>query len=291
VSGRLLLIGGTGFLGSFVAIRLASREPLVLVRPTSDRRVLPPRVEVRVGELSRPLPLDGVETLVYCASMGFGQVPALVQQVDSAGVRRAIFVSTTAIYTSLPAPSREVRLKAEEAVQTSSLNWTIVRPTMIYGTQRDRNISRLLRFLHRWPIFPQCGNALWQPVHVEDVADAIVSVLETPATYRRAYNLGGAQPLRFAELLRTAARAVGRRVLLVPVPLAAAALGARLTRAVSEEQVRRLAEDKAFPFTEASADFGYCPRSFEEGARAEARLLGLALRPARPSTGSGRAGH
>jgi nucleoside-diphosphate-sugar epimerase len=265
VSGRLLLIGGTGFLGSFVATRLASREPLVLVRPTSDRRVLPPRVEVRVGELSRPLPLDGVETLVYCASMGFGQVPALVQQLDSAGVRRAIFVSTTAIYTSLPAPSRDVRLQAEEAVQASSLNWTIVRPTMIYGTRRDRNISRLLRFLHRWPVFPQCGNALWQPVHVEDVADAIVSLLGTSATYRRAYNLPGAKPLRFADL-----------VLLVPVPLAAAALGARLTRAVSEEQVRRLAEDKAFPFIEASADFSYSPRSFEEGARAEARLLGLA---------------
>jgi nucleoside-diphosphate-sugar epimerase len=276
VSGRLLLVGGTGFLGSFVATRLASREPLVLVRPTSDCRSLPPRVEVRVGDLAQPLPLEGVETLVYCASMGCGHVPALVRQLDAAQVQRAIFVSTTAIYTSLPAPSRAVRVQAEQAVQTSSLDWTIVRPTMIYGTQRDRNVSRLLRFLRRWPVFPRCGNALWQPVHVEDVADAIVSVLETPATYGRAYNLGGAQPLRFAELLRTAARAVGRRVLLVPVPLAAAALGARLTRAVSEEQVRRLAEDKAFSIAEASADFGYSPRTFEEGAHAEARLLGLA---------------
>src|SRR6185436_9257337 len=115
------------------------------------------------------------ETLVYCASMGFGHVPPLVAALESAGVRRAVFVSTTAIYTSLPAPSKAIRLEAERLVQASSLDWTILRPTMIYGTPRDRNVSRLLRYLRRWPVFPVCGNALWQPVHVKDVAAAVVT--------------------------------------------------------------------------------------------------------------------
>jgi nucleoside-diphosphate-sugar epimerase len=276
VSG-LLLIGGTGFLGSFVAARLAARQPIVLVRPTSDRSVLPPGLELRTGDLAAPLPLSGVDTVVYCASMGFGHIPAVVQSLETAGVRRAVFVSTTAIFTTLPAPSKTVRLAAEAAVQASSLDWTILRPTMIYGTARDRNISRLLRYLRRWPVFPVCGNALWQPVHVEDVASAVVAALDAPATSRRAYNLGGAAPLRFTELLHTAARALGRRrLLLLPVPVGAAVLAARLSRIVTPEQIRRLAEDKAFSITPAAQDFGYQPRTFEQGVTAEARLLGLA---------------
>ncbi len=276
MSGRILLVGGTGFLGSVVAARLAARDPLVLVRPSSNLQVLPPGLRTLVGDLSQPLPLRNVDTLVYCASMGLGHVPPLMPELEAAGVRRAAFVSTTAIFTSLPARSRALRMAAEGAVQGSRLAWTILRPTMIYGTARDRNISRLLRFLKRWPVFPLCGNALWQPVHVEDLADGVVNALDAPVTVGRSYNLAGASALRFSDVLRTAARAIGRQVLLVPVPLEAAALAARLTRVVTEEQVRRLAEDKAFRIDDAQGDFNYKPRSFAEGVTQEARLLGLA---------------
>jgi nucleoside-diphosphate-sugar epimerase len=278
MTGRILLVGATGFLGSFVAARLAPRRPIVLARPTSDQSVLPEGLEVRVGDLAAPLPLAGISTLIYCASMGFGHVPPLVRQLEACGVKRAVFVSTTAIFTSLPTNSRAPRLTAEAAVKTSSLDWTLVRPTMIYGTARDRNISRLLRFLKRWPIFPVCGNALWQPIYVEDLAAAVVAALDSPSAIGTAYNLAGAAPLAFSDLVRTAARAVGRRVLLAPVPIDAAVMAARLTRIVSPEQIRRLAEDKAFAITDAARDFGFAPHTFEQGVRLEARALGLASR-------------
>jgi uncharacterized protein YbjT (DUF2867 family) len=276
MSGKILLVGATGFLGTYVAARLAERAPALLARPASDRSVLPEGLEVRLGDLAAPLPLDGISTLVYCASMGFGHVPPLVAQLEARGVKRVVFVSTTAIFTSLPSASRSVRLDAEAAVEQSSLDWTLLRPTMIYGSARDRNISRLLRFLKRWPVFPVCGNALWQPIYVEDLADAVVAALDSTQTLHRTYNLAGAVPLSFGELVRTAAAAVGRRVGLVPVPITAAVLAARVTRIVSPEQVRRLAEDKAFDFTPAARDFGFAPRAFDAGVRLEARALGLA---------------
>jgi uncharacterized protein YbjT (DUF2867 family) len=275
VTGKILLVGATGFLGSFVAARLIERAPVVLARPTSDLGVLPKGVEVRTGDLASPLPLDGVSTLIYCASMGFGHVPGLVRQLEAYGVNRAVFVSTTAIFTSLPSRSRAVRLEAEAAVQQSSLEWTLLRPTMIYGTARDRNISRLLRFLKRSPLFPVCGNALWQPIYVDDLAEAVLAALDTPRSIGKAYNLAGAAPLAFKDLVRTAARAVSRRVVLLPVPVAAAVLAARLTRIVSEEQIRRLAEDKAFAFTDAALDLGFAPRTFDAGVSLEARALRL----------------
>lgn len=276
MSGRILLIGATGFLGSFVAARLVEREPLALVRATSDTAVLPEQIGVRYGDLNDPLPLEGIDTLMYCASMGFGHIPPLVSQLEQRGVKRAVFISTTAIFTSLPSASRTLRLAAESAVQRSSLDWTILRPTMIYGTARDRNISRLLRLLKRCPAFPLCGNALWQPIYVEDLADAAVAALDSSHTTRRIYNLAGAEPLRFADLVRTAARAVGRNVRLIRVPIAAAVIAARLTGVVTPEQVRRMAEDKAFSYAEAARDFHFAPRSFAQGVACEVRALGLA---------------
>jgi uncharacterized protein YbjT (DUF2867 family) len=207
--------------------------------------------------------------------MGFGHVPNLLDQLEQAGVKRAMFISTTALFTTLRSTSRETRLAAEAAVQQSSLDWTILRPTMIYGTQRDRNISRLLRFLRRSPVFPLCGNALWQPIYVEDLADAVVNALDSSQTSRKTYNVAGAEPLRFADLVREAAHAVGRKVALIRLPIEAAVVAARLTRIVTPEQVRRLAEDKAFSYDDAARDFGFQPRTFTDGVRLEAHALGL----------------
>ena len=276
MSGRILLVGATGFLGSFVAARLMERDTVALVRTTSDTSVLPERMELRYGDLSAPVPLDGIDTLVYCASMGFGHVPPLISQLEQHGVRRALFMSTTAIFTTLPSNSRAARLQAEAAVERSAMEWTILRPTMIYGTARDRNISRLLRFLRRVPVFPLCGNALWQPIYVADLADAVVAALDAPTTRVRIYNLAGAEPLRFAELVRTAARALARNVVLVRVPVQAAVAAARVTRVITPEQVRRLGEDRAFSYAEAARDFGFAPRSFAQGVACEVRALGLA---------------
>jgi uncharacterized protein YbjT (DUF2867 family) len=276
-SGRILIVGATGFLGSHVATRLAGRQPIALVRPTSDRSLLPPGLETRLGDLDQPMALDfdGIDTLVYCASMGFGHIPALIAQLGTSDVQRAIFISTTAIFTTLPSAGRALRFAAEDAVTASSLDWTILRPTMIYGTARDRNISRLLRALKRWPVFPLCGDALWQPVHVEDLAGAVVATLDTPATIGRTYNLPGAEPLPFSALVRAAAHAIGRKVLLLPVPLELAVFAARLTNIVTPEQIRRLAEDKDFVYTDAATDFAYAPCSFSDGVTREARSLHL----------------
>ena len=276
---RILLVGATGFLGSFVAARLMERHPVALVRPSSETSVLPRGMELRRGSLNGgPLPLDGISTVVYCASMGFGHVPRLVRQLEQRRISRALFISTTAVFTTLPSASRTPRLEAEAAVERSSMDWTILRPTMIYGTARDRNISRLLRFLKRIPVFPLCGNALWQPIYVDDLADAVVAALDSSDTVKKVYNVAGAQPLRFADLVRTAGRAVERNVTLIRVPLAAAVLAAGLTRAVTPEQIRRLAEDKAFSYADAARDFLFAPRSFAEGVACEAEALGLARR-------------
>ena len=289
---EIALAGGTGFTGRRVATRLAARhgaEQLAcLVRPGTSLSALPANHVTIRGDLADAASLrrwlDGCRTLVYVASMGFGHVPHVVSAAHAAGIERALFVSTTALFTSLPAPSKAVRQAAEDSVTQSRLHWTIVRPTMIYGAPGDRNMERLLRAVARWPLFPipGSGRSLIQPVHVDDLADGIAAAVERPSTIGQAYQLSGAAPLPFAEAIAAAARAVGRRPRRIRLPLAPVrwalhaveSVGMRLP--IREEQVLRLAEDKAFDHAAAAADFGFQPRSFEAGIRAEAGLLGLA---------------
>ncbi len=155
---------------------------------------------------------------------------------------------------------------------------------MIYGAAGDRNLSRLLRLLSQAAVLPVPGNGkcLHQPVHVADVAAAVLTALQLPEAIGSLYNVAGPEPLQFSELLHTCAQVVGSRTQLVPVPLAplvALARGyERLSRhpRIRAEQLLRLAEDKAFGIDDAIRDLGYAPRSFADGIGDEARTLGLA---------------
>jgi nucleoside-diphosphate-sugar epimerase len=117
---------------------------------------------------------------------------------------------------------------------------------------------------------------------VADVAAAVLASLQRPAAIGSLYNVAGPEPLPFAELLRTCARAVGSRTRLVPIPLAPLVTLVRgyerLSRhpRIRAEQLLRLAEDKAFPIDVAIRDLSYAPRPFADGISDEARALGLA---------------
>lgn len=289
---RLLVTGGSGFLGGYVLREAARRghETVALARSTgSARRVAARGARPIRGDLTRPDGLGGVlagagcDALISLTSLGHGHGPAIVTAAAEAGIRRAVFVSTTAVTTTLHPPTKQVRLAAEEQIRSSGLDWTILRPTMIYGAPGDRNLSRLLMLLDRAPVLPlPGGDHLHQPVHVADGASAVLAAAERPAAAGSLYTIAGPDPLPFRELMRLAARAVGSRTRLVPVPLTPLVVLAqgweRLSRCprIRAEQLQRLGEDKAFPIDAAKRDLGYSPRPFPEGIAEEARALGLA---------------
>ena len=137
-----------------------------------------------------------VQVLVNLASLGFGHAPAIVNACLAADVERAGFVSTTSVFTKTKAASRPVRLAAEETIKVSALKWTIVRPTMIYGAAEDRNMARLLHLIARYPVvvLPGGGSRLQQPVHVADLASAIVTAFLDGRSVGKCYNIAGPEP-------------------------------------------------------------------------------------------------
>src|ERR1700744_2672843 len=151
---RLLVVGGSGFLGGYVLREAAQagHQVLALARSAAAARAV-------AGSGAKPLPGDlddpgrlaatfagaSADALLCLASLGFGHGPSVVAAAQDAGLTRAVFVSTTAVTTTLHPPTKRIRLAAEDRIRGSRLDWTILRPTMIYGDGGDRNLSRLLR--------------------------------------------------------------------------------------------------------------------------------------------------
>lgn len=283
---RIAITGVLGFVASHLIPRLQSRGARLIgiVRPGRDASRLEAQgLEVRRLDLDRPeaapAAFAGAVAVVHLS--GIAQVTRLLPSILEAGVARGVFVGSAGVYTRLKSPSADAKRAGEAALRASTLGYTILRPSMIYGTPADRNMVRLLRWIRRMPVvpIPGAGRTLQQPVHVEDLADAIVASLERPSISGREYDLGGPRALPLRDIVRLAGQAMGRRAVLVPLPITPAhrvVLGLRRLKVpipVRPEQVLRLTESKAVDIEPARRDLGFDPRPFEEGIAAEAKML------------------
>lgn len=288
----ILVTGSTGFLGTHTIPKLAEEyqgKIRCFVRETSDVSLLKKysNVELVYGSFDNietfENALDGVDTLINIASLGFGHGPSIIQACLNKNINRAIFISTTAMFTQLNASTKVIRQEAEKSITDSGINYTILRPTMIYGTEKDRNMYRLVKLLNKVPAFPVFGTGeyLQQPIHVEDLADAIVKSYKSNNTSFKAYNLSGKDELSYNEVIDTISELLNKKVKRVHLPVKPVLIGLSGYEKLSKnpilkaEQVLRLNEHKNFSHKDALNDFNFSTRSFKEGIREEIALMKL----------------
>ncbi|HEX6390137.1 MAG TPA: NAD(P)H-binding protein [Solirubrobacteraceae bacterium] len=232
----LLLTGATGLVGSALLRRLtAARIPTrCLVR--DPKRLGPERVRVQIalGDLADPPSfrnaLRGVDTVVHLAASIRDQPGGSIEELNGiatwrmvaaaerAGVEHFVFFSALNATTHNRARFMRAKALAEEAVAESGLRTTIFAPSIVYspGDQFLTLLSRLALL----PLVPISGggDAQYQPIWAEDVADCVMASLERNGSSAPRYELAGPDTLTYNAITDLVIRASGRSRPIVHVP-------------------------------------------------------------------------
>jgi uncharacterized protein YbjT (DUF2867 family) len=236
----LLLTGATGTIGRPLLRRLVAAGVPVRCMVRNPRHLGSERVRVQIalGDLADPFSfryaLRGVDTVVHLAAAIRDQPGGSIEELagiatwrlvrasERAGVKRFVFFS--ALGASTRNPTRLLRAKAiaERAVVSSSLAHTIFAPSIVYSPG-----DPFLRLLHRLSLLPVVplsgsGQAAFQPIWAEDVADCVMAALPFASHGAQAadarFELAGPETLTYRALVETVLRSLGRRRPLVGVP-------------------------------------------------------------------------
>lgn len=229
---NVCVIGGSGFVGRHIVHLLAAQGCDVRV-PTRHRErakqlILLPTVDVLDANVHDETGLAaltrGMDAVVNLAGVlhdargerGFAQTHVeltrkLIAACQANGVRRLVHMS--ALGADVNAPSKYQRTKgaAEALVRASNLDWTVFRPSVIFGRE-DSFLNLFAMLLKLAPVmFLASPNARFQPVFVEDVATAFVRCLVDRATFGQSYDLCGPRVYTLRELVALVGAISGHR--------------------------------------------------------------------------------
>jgi NADH dehydrogenase len=243
---KVLVAGGDGFIGAPLCTALANRghEVTVLSRnPPEDP--LPDGVEHATGDVTASdsiAPIveghDGVVNLVALSPLfrpkggeakhfevHLEGTRNLVTAAEAGGADR--FLQQSALGADPEGNTHYIRAKgqAEAVVRDSDLDWTITRPSVVFGEGGEFvKFTKLLAPPYVTPL-PGAGKTRFQPIHVDDLVPMMADAMEDEEHIGETYDIGGPEKLTMAQVAKLGHRADGRSVNVLPVPMALAKLG------------------------------------------------------------------
>ncbi len=272
---RVAITGGTGLVGGHIAEALsAAGHQVVLIARGVDQRpwarevlALPHVSHVRTGiddEEALANAFQGCEAVAHCAGInreiGSQTYQAIhvtgtinvVRAAEKAGVKRLALVSFLRARPACGSPYHESKWAAEEIVRKANLEWTIVKPGMMFGPG-DHMLDHLSRAIRTFPFYVGVGQRRVRPLAVEDAARVLTAALVDGRLSRKTIPLLGPTELDFDDIARLVARVIGKRRLFIRAPIALHYVLARVAEAtmtvplISTAQVRILEEELIEP--------------------------------------------
>lgn len=201
--------------------------------------------------------------------------------LEAYNARHVVVLSSTSRFTKDDSPDPvdqaialrlvEAESRVQEWAEKRGIEWVILRPTLIYGFGRDKNIAEIAHFIRRFGFFPLFGKAsgLRQPVHAIDVATTCIAALQAPHAANHAYNISGGETLAYREMVGRVFKSLDRRPHFLSIPLWIFKLALYLLRLLprykkwSAAMAMRMNADLVFDHSAATHDLGYQPRAFD----------------------------
>ncbi|MEE8483889.1 MAG: complex I NDUFA9 subunit family protein [Nitrospinota bacterium] len=232
---KIFVAGGTGFVGSYIVRELLKKGHSVKCLTRRNIELHEGATQV-IGDALAPYMLpgnmfsfDAVINLIGIIrefptrGITFGRLHTeatrnLVDAAKAVGIKRFIQMSANGVNDGSTSATGYQRTKyeGEEIVKTSGLDWTIFRPSLIFGkppegrTEFCTEIAGVIRNAPFIPVFDG-GEYRMQPVHVKDVAAAFAGSLEKPESIGKTLHLGGADTFSYKELLDIICAAMGKK--------------------------------------------------------------------------------
>lgn len=273
---KSLVIGATGLVGGYIVERLvrSGQRPLALSRAPRDRT----GIDWFLGDLEKPEAFKFPEFATLFCTASAALLPRALPYLFNPSLKRIVVFTSTSVLTKIDSeiPSERTTLtrlaEAERNIASicsqAGIEWTILRPTLIYDEGRDRNITPLSRLIRRFGFMPLVGGAqgLRQPVHAEDLAIGAVSAASSQAAANQIYSLPGGETLTYREMIGRIfdGMKLPRRTLSIPPVLwrAGFVVAKPLFPTANAAMGIRMMKDMAFDSTPAVRDFGWKPRNF-----------------------------
>jgi len=248
---RVLVTGATGFVGGHLVPALVERghDVVALTRDPAGY-VAPTGVEVVEGDVLDPdlrlPPVDAAYYLVHSMQAGADfeerdrrAARNFTEAVDAAGIERVIYLGGLGSEDEGLSEHLRSRREVERLLGRGEADLTALRAAIVIGAG-SASFQIIRQLAARLPVMvtPSWVRTECQPIYIADVVEYLVGVLETPETAGRTYEIGGPDVLTYQEILtRTAQLLVGRRPLIIPVPVLTPGLSARWLGLVTDVDV------------------------------------------------------
>ena len=299
---RVALFGGTGFVGSYIIDQLveSGHLPRILVRSNSHNKIISPdRCEIVEGNIANTddimNALEKADAVIYTIGI-IREFPrqgityeklhfeGAVKCMDAAaekGIKRFILMSANGVCPD-GTGYQKTKWMSEQYLKNTSLNWTIFRPSLIFGDPRGHDRPEFCTQLKKdlinlpipAPLFHEglipfnAGSFSMSPIHIKDVANIFVSSIEKENHYGKTIELGGEKEITWKEIIQIIGNAYGKKKWAVPAPLIAVkTVAAMLDRfswfPVTRDQLTMLVEGNACNSTKFFSENDIKPRSFD----------------------------
>ncbi|MFA6635570.1 MAG: NAD-dependent epimerase/dehydratase family protein [Candidatus Omnitrophota bacterium] len=285
---KIFITGGTGKISRMLLSRLSAcgYDMTVLTRKSSLGE-LPPNVRIARGDILDPQSfsqaLSGRDSVLHMAAVTHTNSTEryfnvnsigtrnMLASAEEQGIKRFIHVSTRAISPDGGGYSRS-KIEAERYVIESGLDWVILRPSEVYGTGGNEGIELLLAKFDKMPFVPVIGTGRYSiaPLHISDLLDAIIKVLDMNNLKNKIYTLAGPEDFSYNALVDRIMEIKHVRKFKVTIPAFSVKIISRISsllfgdRFLASDQVPRLISKKSADISLAEIDLAFKPKSVGE---------------------------
>jgi len=234
---KIAITGGTGFIGGHLGRRLAAEghEIIVIARETRARKI-PAGMTLVMSDLSDEASLAeafaGCDAVAHCAGINreigtqtyqkihVDATRNVVNAAQNAGVKKIMLMSFLRARPNCGSAYHESKWAAEEIVRRSTLDYTIIRAGMVYGSG-DHMLDHLSHALYTFPFFAMVGfkEKSIRPLAVEDLIEVLQAALTDERLSKRTFALTGAEELFLSEAVRRVARVTSNSIRMFRAPV------------------------------------------------------------------------